>query len=219
MIYSMLSPVAGPKLPIVKTAGGNQQKVIQKPVFTKKENATLEQRIEILDWHHANGKNQSKTAKHFNTIYPNLQLKQPRISNWCKNEEKWREEYETSSAHSAKWICQTQHPQITKMLDLWVSKAMADKILLTGEVLCQRWRSFADLAGIPEDEQLSLSEGWLTRYKTRTGLKNIKRHSEAASVASEVVEKEQQCVQELIKRHGYQLRDIFNTDESGLCYA
>jgi hypothetical protein len=105
------------------------------------------------------------------------------------------------------------------MLDLWITKAMADKILLTGEVLRQKWNKFADLAGVPEDERLNLSEGWLTRYKTRNGLKNIKRHGEAASAESEIVEKEQQRVRELIKKHGYQLRDIFNADESGLSYA
>jgi hypothetical protein len=222
MIYSMLSLFAGPELPAV---GGNArndpQKVKQKPAFTRKENATLGQRIEILDWHYANGANQSKTAKHFDAIYPNLQLKQPRVSAWCKNEGKWRQEYEigTSSGHSAKRICQTQHPEVTEMLDLWISKAMADKIILTGEVIRQKWRRFANLAGVPEDERLSLSEGWLTRYKTRNGLKNIKRHGEAASAASKIVEKEQQRIQTLIKDHGYQLRDIFNTDESGLCYA
>ena len=217
-----LSPFAGPELSAAKTAGeNNQQKVMQKPAFTKKENATLAQRIEILDWHHANGKNQTKTAKHFDTIYPNLQLKQPRVSFWCKNEEKLREEYDisTSSSRSAKRICQTQHPEVTEMLDLWISKAMADKILLTGEVLRQKWIRFADLVGVPEDERLNLSEGWLTRYKTRTGLKNLKRHGEAASVASEIVEKEQQRIQELIRKHGYQPRDIFNADESGLFYA
>ena len=137
-----------------------------KLAFTRKENATLEQRIEILNWHHANGKNQQKTAKHFDVIFPNLWLKQPRISTWCKNEEKWWEEYELSmgSARSGKRVCQTQHPEVTEMLDLWVSKAMADGILLTGEVLRQKWRKFADLAGIPEDEWLNLSEGWLGRY-------------------------------------------------------
>jgi hypothetical protein len=181
----------------------------------------LGQRIEILDWHHANGENQSKTAKHFDVIYPNLQLKQPRISVWCKNEEKWQEEYEISmgSGRFAKRICQTQHSEVIEMLDLWISKAMADNILLTGEVLCQKWRRFADLARVPDDERLSLSEGWLTWFKTRNVLKNIKRHGEAASSASEIVKKERQCMQELIKNYGYQLCDIFNTDESGLCYA
>ncbi|KAF8234821.1 hypothetical protein L208DRAFT_1259884, partial [Tricholoma matsutake] len=61
-----------------------------KPVFTKKENATLAQRIEILDWHHASiKKNQSKMAAYWDQLYPNLQLKQPIISAWLKEEEKW----------------------------------------------------------------------------------------------------------------------------------
>lgn len=75
------------------------------------------------------------------------------------------------------------------MLDLWVSKVMADGILLTGAVLCQKWRRFADLVGVPGDEWLNLSEDWLTWYKTRTGLKDMKHHGEVALVASETVEK------------------------------
>ena len=30
------------------------------PVFTKKENSTLEQRIEVLDWHHKNGQTKQR---------------------------------------------------------------------------------------------------------------------------------------------------------------
>jgi hypothetical protein len=60
------------------------------------------------------------------------------------------------------------------MMYLWVSKAMGDNILLTGEVLCQKWNRFSDLVGIPEDERLSLSNGWLARFKDRNGLKEIK---------------------------------------------
>jgi hypothetical protein len=58
------------------------------PVFTKKENATLAQHIKILDWYHKNGKNQSKMAKHFDAIYPNLKMNQPLVSAWVKGEAK-----------------------------------------------------------------------------------------------------------------------------------
>lgn len=191
------------------------------PVFTKKENATLDQRIEILDWYHANGKNQSKTAKHFDLIYPNLKIKQPLVSAWVKEEAKWREEWACTSGrtHVAKRICQTQHPEVTEMLDLWVSRAMADNLLITGEVLRQKWTKFAELAGVPEDERLSLSEGWLARFKNRSGLKQLKRHGEAGSVDPEKVERERRRVQGLIKEYGYELRDIFNMDETGLFYG
>jgi hypothetical protein len=69
-------------------------------VFTKKENATLAQRIEILDWHHKNGRNQSETACHFDLIYPNLKIKQPLVSSWIKEEAKWCELWEQSNHQS-----------------------------------------------------------------------------------------------------------------------
>lgn len=163
------------------------------PVFTKKENATLAQHIEILDWYHANGENQSKTAKHFDAIYPNLRIKQPLISAWVK-EEKWQEEWTCSGAQTAKHARQTQHPEVTEMMDSWVSKAMLDNILLTGEVLHQKWSRFADMVGVPKDECLNLSDGWLAQFKTRNGLKEFKCHGEAASVTLEMAERERQHI-------------------------
>ncbi|KAF9220992.1 hypothetical protein BS17DRAFT_712915 [Gyrodon lividus] len=124
---------------------------------------TLKQRIKILDWHDANGRIQMKTTNHFHAIYPNLKIKQPLISAWVKNEARWHAEYESTrgSGHSAKRIRQTQHPEVTEMLDLWVSKTMADTLLLTGKVLCQKWKIFADLMGVPDDKHLNLSDRWL----------------------------------------------------------
>jgi hypothetical protein len=60
------------------------------------------------------------------------------------------------------------------MMYLWVSKAMGDGILLTREVLHQKWTKFADLAGIPEDKRLKLSNGWLGQFKERNGLKEMR---------------------------------------------
>jgi len=63
--------------------------------------------------------------------------------------------------------CQTsattsEHPEVSEMMYLWVSKAMGDGILVTGEVLHQKWNAFADLVGIPQEDRLKLSNGWLT---------------------------------------------------------
>jgi len=105
------------------------------------------------------------------------------------------------------------------MIDLWVSQAMGDGILLTGEVLCQKWLWFADLAGVLTDERLCLSNGWLACYKARNGLKEFKHHGEASSVSEQTVEKERECMQMIIKEGSYKLRDIFNMDETGLFYG
>lgn len=159
----------------------------------RKENATIYQRVEILDWYHANGENQSLTARHFDKIYPNLHLKQPIISSWVKNEPKWCTMYEleNSVGPSAKCARTTQHPEVTEMLDTWIVMACEDGLLLTGDLICQKWRQFADMRCIPQDAQLTLSEGWLSKYKLWVGLKGVKCHGEAASTCPEAVEKEQ----------------------------
>jgi Fe-S cluster assembly scaffold protein SufB len=187
-------------------------------VFTKKENATLPQQIEVLDWHKKHGKKQTLTAEHFAPEYPNIRIRQPLISSWVKEEAKWREQREQTNHQNdrtAKRARQTEHPQVSEMMYLWVSKAMGDNILLIGDVLRQKWNQFADLVGIPDDERLKLSNGWLGRFKDRNGLRQMKRHGEAALADAETVEKERKQVQELIKKYGYKLRNIFNMDETG----
>ena len=105
------------------------------------------------------------------------------------------------------------------MLELWISKVMADKLILTGEVIHQKWKQFADIAGIPDDECLNLSKGWMTSFKTWNGLKNMKWHGEGASTSADTVEKETQRVQELIWKEGYKLWNIFNANETSFFYV
>ena len=199
-------------------------KVDKKPVFTKKENATLRQRIQILDWHHQSGeKNQTKTAEYWNKIYPNLCLKQPVISAWLKNEAKWQEQWAEiergTAIPDAKRARQTEHPEVTEMLELWVAKAKAQNVLLTGEVLRKKWRQFADFRNVPEDNRLTLSDGWLASFKKRCGLQEFRRHGEAGSANPTDVENERKRVQEIIATGKYNMEDIFNMDEMGLFYA
>ena len=190
------------------------------PVFTRKEIATLAQQIEILDWYHKNGGNQTKTALHFDSMYPNLRLKQPMISVWVNDEPKWQEQWAqcngSESLQMAKRPCQTEHPEVTEMLELWVTRAMESNLQVTGEVLHQEWIRFADMAGVPEDKQLKLSDGWLSSFKVRMGLKQYKRHGEAASASADMVKKDRDRIWALLKQGGYTAK---NMDETGLFYA
>ena len=139
MRFEKVEFLSGPTVTTSKSGGKASAKPSHQ-AFVKKELATLRQRIEILDWYHSNGKNQSRTAKHFDPIYPNLKIKQPLVSDWVKNEGYWRGEYEKchGNAQNNKRIRQTQHPEVTEMLDIWVARAMANSILLTGEILRQK---------------------------------------------------------------------------------
>ena len=105
------------------------------------------------------------------------------------------------------------------MMDLWVLGAASNHILLNGEVLRQKWSSFVDLLGIPMDDRLKLSEGWLTCYKARNNLKEFKRHGEAASASLEMAETERRRIQELVATYGVELQDLFNADETGFFYG
>jgi Tc5 transposase DNA-binding domain len=151
-------------------------------------------------------------------------IKQPLISAWVKDKDKWQVEWRKSGPGggvppTTKRACQTQHPDVTEMLELWVSKALADGVVLTGQVIRQKWTTFADLAHIPMDERLNLSDGWLARFKTRNNLKEMRRHGEAGSAKPQTVENERQRVQKILAEGHYNLKDIFNMDETGLFYA
>ena len=112
-----------------------------------------------------------------------------------------------------------EHPEVSKMLDLWVSKVMADRTLLTEEVLRQKWNTFADLAGVLANERSKLSNGWLAQFKERNGLKEWKYHGEAGSSSAKMMEEERKQVQKVILEGGYKLKDLYNMDETGLFYA
>jgi Tc5 transposase DNA-binding domain len=216
---------AGPAIRNIKPLAEQGKKVTKPAEFTKKANATLKQKIEILDWYHQQNKgfSQKKTAEYWDKTYPNLCLKQPTISAWLTNEEKYRQQYADSLARghtgNAKRAKQTEHPEINEMLELWIAKAMSDNIQLSGEIIRQKWNRFADLMGVPSDSRLHLSDGWLDSLKKRCGLKNFKRHGEAGSAKPNDIQHERKRVSELIQTYNYPLKDVFNMDETGLFWA
>ncbi|KAE9023708.1 hypothetical protein PR001_g12848 [Phytophthora rubi] len=62
---------------------------------------------------------------------------------------------------------------------------------------------------------LNLSDGWLTRFMRRHGLRLRQLRGEAASADSNVVHQGLQSLQEITDLYA----DIYNMDKTGLCYA
>ncbi|KAI7960756.1 hypothetical protein MJO28_001245 [Puccinia striiformis f. sp. tritici] len=183
----------------------------QKPV-----RATLSQKIEVLNWHQTHGSNQTKTAAHFSKVYPDIAFKQPLISAWVREEDAIREQAKTTSSDS-KRIRTTKFPEIEQMLDVWVTQALHSKMTLTGDIIRAKWQEFASKSGIPSSEWLSLSDGWLTSFKSRHHLKSFKKHGEAAQAEEVDVSNERERLRELLR--GYNREDIWNMDETGLMYG
>ena len=178
--------------------------------------ATYAQKVEVPDWYHQNGKNQSKTVIHFSTVYPELKIKQPLLSKWLKSKETIRSKESQSSHSSTKKIQQICHPKVEAALVEWMTQAIHGKMTVTGDIIKAKWRDSARPAGIPTDKWLKLSGGCLDCFKKRHQLKYYQKHGESSSVDPAVVELEAEQIQNITK--DYPLKDIFNMDETGVLY-
>ncbi|KNE91615.1 hypothetical protein PSTG_14967 [Puccinia striiformis f. sp. tritici PST-78] len=89
-------------------------------------------------------------------------------------------------------------------------------LTVTGEVIKEKWRDFARLAGIPSEDWRSLSSGWLDSYKMRHQIKSYRKHGEGASVDLVVLEEEVERIKKITSK--FKLKNIFNMDETGLFF-
>ncbi|KAH0589879.1 hypothetical protein H2248_000070 [Termitomyces sp. 'cryptogamus'] len=67
---------------------------------------------------------------------------------------------------------------------------MSDGIELQSEILRKKWEHFADLVGVPTDERITCSKGWLDCFKKQYGLRSFKYHGEAGSADPQDVDRE-----------------------------
>ncbi|MBW0503233.1 hypothetical protein O181_042948 [Austropuccinia psidii MF-1] len=77
---------------------------------------TLSQKLEIINWHHQKGKSHHTTAEHFNDIYPELCLKQTRISAWLKEETNICKNHQITNSKEVKRVIPVKNVQVDKML-------------------------------------------------------------------------------------------------------
>ncbi|CEG41430.1 hypothetical protein PHYSODRAFT_477947 [Plasmopara halstedii] len=89
------------------------------------------------------------------------------------------------------------------------------KAILTADLLIEEARFIREGLGIT-DAELSLSNGWLHKFKTRHSIKFFTMHGESHSVDRVSFAVSQYELQELIAQ--YNSEDVFNFDKSGLFY-
>ncbi len=223
LIHILLVVVAKAKRPaslsITDKKSGPVKRSKPSDTSLSRSHATVAQKVEVLDWYHANGKNQSKTAKYFNLKWPELDVKQPKVWDWIKKEAAIRELYlkNPAVASTTRRVNLIKHEEVDEALSLWVCQALEDKITVTGEVLQEKWWRFANTLHIPEDEWPGLSEGWLSRFKEQNRLKERKRHGEAGSQSVATADAERKRVQEICLL--YATCNIYNLDETGLFWG
>eukprot|EP00117_Sycon_ciliatum_P046093 scpid98626/ scgid33057/ Tigger transposable element-derived protein 4 len=95
----------------------------------------------------------------------------------------------------------------------WFLTCRAKCIPLSGPVICQKAKSFAECLGV---ESFAASNGWLESFRNRHGVKFATLSGESADVDTAVVDDWKERVNALLK--DYEPQNVFNMDESGFFY-
>jgi hypothetical protein len=103
------------------------------------------------------------------------------------------------------------YSELESVLFSWYKQARATNIPVDGNVLREEAKKIAAQLNI---ENFTASNGWITRFKDRHGLVYKKLAEESAAVDSESMEVWLERLPSLLE--GYEPRDIYNADETGL---
>lgn len=108
---------------------------------------------------------------------------------------------------------QGEFPRLEECLLKWIRQCRGQNVPVGGFMLKEKAKSFAQSLGI---KGFAASEGWLSNFKNRHGITFKKICGESASVDISICS---QWIDELNQLlNGYDPRNIFNTDETGLFY-
>ncbi|KAH7976899.1 hypothetical protein HPB52_021476 [Rhipicephalus sanguineus] len=91
-------------------------------------------------------------------------------------------------------------------------RQMRQRIAVDGAILKEKTETVALRCST---DDFKASNGWLDRFKKRSGVVYSRCCGESASVSSDTVEKWTALLPELIQE--YKLSDVFNADETGQC--
>ena len=125
----------------------------------------------------------------------------------CK--EKWMQ----NQGPNSKKLRLGQHSNLDSALHLWFATARSQNAVITDALLREKAKHFGNELGITE---FQYSNGWLQRFKLRCGIGSKKICVESAGVDSHILDRGRVNVARVIK--DFELRDVYNLDETGLFF-
>ncbi|AET41692.1 DNA-binding domain-containing protein Ecym_8423 [Eremothecium cymbalariae DBVPG len=141
--------------------------------------ATLEQRIQILDLYHSTKITQAQIVNQFKE---QVSISGSTLSEWIKKEDELRERYkdlqekQLAKAKVSKNKSNYKYDEMNKLMDDYVSILRLNNQQITENTLRECWQQYARYLGITDPKRLkSFSNGWLSQFKKRHGLK-LKRN-------------------------------------------
>lgn len=180
-----------------------------------RENLTLADKLSVIDWMtHNPKKSQKEVVAHFRTQFPSLS--QSSVSRTWSSRQSLLDRAKDHTQLSNKKTRQVEHPDLEESLRAWSLQQLGKGNRLTGDLIRGKAAHFQELLGIPENQRLAFSNGWLDKFKLRIDLKEHRMHGEAGSASVNDVEAAIRRIQNLTDP--YPLCDIYNFDETGLFY-
>jgi len=139
---------------------------------------------------------------------------QATISNIIKK----RDQYLDMDEHNlqAKRARDTHFPELDAALANWVLQCQGNRININGDLIKAKASVFAEKLNIPLDDRPVFSNGWLDKFKDRHGFRLFKSHGESGSVDNTALNESLPNLLQITDQ--YNLKDIFNMDETGLFY-
>ncbi|KAG8716536.1 hypothetical protein FRC09_015629 [Ceratobasidium sp. 395] len=139
---------------------------------------TFQDKLYILDLYHTNGWTQEQTVRHLRANgYPTLS--QSTLSGYLKQEQDIRAYMAANPSNGhLKQKPRVKLPEVEAALWEWVvekREAEGGELKLTGAEICDKAREICEELGVPEQDIIKFSNGWLDRLKTRFGLRDLSK--------------------------------------------
>lgn len=139
--------------------------------FVKRSQLSAREKLTVIEWYHANGKNQQATSAHFKSLPGYEKLSQSTVSRWIAGEEKIRELVDSGRANVVR-VNPVRHPDFENVLKAWLDRMDGSDVThLTGDLIKQTAVKVYEHLQIPAEQRLELSNGWLRSFQIRQGIK------------------------------------------------
>ncbi|AMD21011.1 HEL270Cp [Eremothecium sinecaudum] len=152
--------------------------------YVKPPRATLEQRIKILNVYHRTKMTQAQVV---NLFKDQISISGSTFSEWVKREQELRERYadlqarQVAKAREGKNKSSYKYKRMNDIMDRYLLALQAQNQPITENILRQHWQKYAKSLGIADPKRLkSFSNGWLSQFKKRHGLKLKRKNSKTS---------------------------------------
>jgi len=171
----------------------------------KRKTLTLREKIQII---------QMSEGKSHRTLADQFQISKTQITGILKRKVELLGAYESDANPDRKRQCQnTGYAQIDAIVFEWFSRMRSLSIPVSGPMIQTK---ALDIAKALNQPNFKASGGWLSRFKSRHIIGCNRISGEKSTVSQETIDNWHERLQTILE--GYQPRDIFNMDETGLYY-